>query len=311
MSENKLNSKKISIVITVALAVGAYLMYSGASRDVTIITNSQASISDEVTKPRTIAEALQGNVKHLASTRQVVEQAKNNQDTYIDGVDTPFVLDYPWIHEEIGKIRLSEDGEVIIDGIALNALRKALSRNKDNITPDIMSEIVGILKAGLPGVAGEQASELVSNFHEFLLAKSELSAAYSDIHLNGGDAQQGLEEEKSLRNLYLGETLAEQLFKKEDQQSDYMYKVFKIAASKDLTKEEKIKKRAELTKSHFTPDIHNWHGRYGNYREKLETILSSGIVDKEKDAEINRLKTELFTQDELNKINDSNISLKS
>ena len=310
MSENS-NSKKITIIITVALAVGAYLIYSGVSNEATIIANSQAAFSDDVTKPRTIADAWQENVKYLASTRQVVEQVKNNQDTYNDGVDTPFVLDYPWIHQEIGKIRLSEDGDVIIDGIALNALRKALSRNKDKITPEIMSEIVGILKAGLPGVAGEQASELVSNFHEFLLAKSELSAAYSDIHLNGGNAQQGLEEEKSLRNLYLGEALAEQLFKKEDQQSDYMYKVFKIAASKDLTKEEKIIKRAELTKSHFTPDIHNWHGRYGNYREKLDTILSSGIVDKEKDAEINHLKTELFTQEELNKISDSNISLKS
>lgn len=302
----------LTITITIALTVAAYLIYSGTRQDATIIANSQIPISDHDTKSRTIADIWQEKTKQSFSTTQVVEQINNNQNTYNGDSEMPFTLDYPWIYEEIGKIRLTGDGDILVDDIALKALRKALSRDKDKFTPELMNEIQNILKTGLPGAAGEQAAELVSNFHEFLLAKRELSEAYSDIHISAGLAQKGLEEEeKSLRNIYLGEALAEQLFKKEDQQSGYMYKVFKIAASKELTKEEKIKNRAELNKIHFTPDIHNWDVRYDNYREKLDTILSSGIVDKEKDAEINILQTEHFTKEELSKINDTQISLKN
>lgn len=311
MSEVKAKPNKTLIIAVVAaiIVVAGYTSLSSDS-EVKIIESKESSLEPNTFKPLTVADVWQGvEVKKtvIPTAQEMTESLKNNTETE-EPKEAPITLDYEYIHEEIGKIRLTENGEVVLDEHTLNALRQAFPSSRLKLTPAMLEELQNIMKQGLPGPAGEQAAEIIKNFYDYAIAKKEMAAIYRDINTNLSH-EESLAEQKTLRNLYLGEDVANQLFAEEDRSSEYMLKAFEISANKDLTPEEKIKKRNELNHSYIEPLIENWSSRYTSFREDAKAIKDSDKSEEQKAKEIEALKNNQFNEKEQRIIRDGNINL--
>jgi len=305
----KSNKKLIIGLTSTIIAVVAYLSF-GTNSQVQIIENTESSLNTDAIKPLTLADAWQGvKIKKTAiPTVQEVKDSIKNSGEDEEKAETPITLDYEYIHEEIGKIRLTENGDVVIDGHTLNALRQAFPSSRLKLTPAMLEELQAIMKEGLPAPAGEQAADIIKNFYDYAVAKREMDTIYRDVSTNLSH-EEALAEEKVLRNLYLGEEVANELFAVEDRNSEYMLKAFEISADENLSKEEKIEKRNELKHSYIEPLIDNWSDRYSEYKEEANKLKASDLDQKALRAELDKLKSERFNKEELDIIVGGNIIL--
>ncbi|GAA6133748.1 hypothetical protein NBRC116188_05370 [Oceaniserpentilla sp. 4NH20-0058] len=302
-----MNNKKLILAGLATVIVISGVSFLNTGSEITLIENQETSLSKY--EPLTLADVWQGEVKtknsrNLEKVEKITKQAEEDTPQ-----ESEITLDYSLIHEEIGKIRLTEDGNVIVDDIALKALRKAFPRNRLNHTPEMIEELQNIILKGLPGSAGEQASEIVKNFFDFQQAKKEMEQVYRDINIASGGHEEKLAEMKILRELYLGKEVAEQLFGTEDRNAEIMLRSIKIANDQSLTPEEKIEKRAQLNKEFIKPDVNNWENRYSAYRAELKSINLADLEKEDKKAAINDLQEKHFNKDEIETISKSNISL--
>lgn len=309
MSKNKtINPKKTIITASVLLSalIGFTIFNSGSK--VTIINNNAPSITPENFKPLTVASAWQGEVKALPNANKMNEHLSKKDES--NGEEKGFVLDYAMIQQEIGNIRLTEDGNIIIDDIALKALRRAFPPYRLNLTPEMLDEIEEIMKKGLPGVAGIEAADIIRKFYEYAQAKKEMASVYRDINLSQGSREEAEAQEESLRTLYLGEELAAQLFEKEDKETSYMHSTFEIATNNDMTAEQKEEAKRKLSIEYLSSLIDNWETRFHAYQVTLNSIKQdSSLSEAEiKDAIIN-LQKDSFTIEEFKAIRRANVNL--
>lgn len=309
-SANTKSQNKILIISITAVALGAGFLFSGSESDVKIIENTQSSMVKNDYQPLTIAQAWQENLNKKTSNQNTPSKPQNQAGETQDNEseNTPS-LDYTYIQKEIGKIRLSEDGTVILDEMTLSALRDAFPVNHLNLTPEMLQELQEILKQGLPGIAGEQAAEIVSNFYEYMEAKKDLNDLFRDVQVKPGTHEEALAEEKALRELYLGKEIADQLFKKEDQTSEYMLKAFRIASDQSLSHEEKEKEKNKLNIEFINNEIENWDARYQSYLEEKNTLKAKQLSTEEYNQAVIQLRNQHFSVQEQARISDANIPL--
>jgi len=293
------------ILITAAVALPLLIIFLTLNNQ----TNIKVIESTPSTKPRqplTIAEAWQ-----QPSSNQSYAESPQTPSTQrpVDHSDIDITLDYAFIYEEIGKIRLNEDGSVVIDSLTLHALRKAFPAHKLNLTPELMKELSEMIEAGLPGRAGKEASEIIRNYYAYALAKEELNHIYDDINLNRNNHKDALNEIKALRSAYLGDYISQHLYKDEDKIADYMIDAFEIATNQSLTQEEKTTKHTELRHSKIQQSITNWPERYSNFLMEKQNIMDSSLTTKEKNTAIKQLQQQHFKKDELDLITSMDIEL--
>lgn len=304
MSESifKKNKKTIMTASTLlTIAAGISLFESESS--VTIIENTESSMA-----PLTIASAWQLEAKKSPNNQLEHDLSKPENTSIIKKKD--YTIDYGMIHEEIGKIRLAEDGSIIIDDNTLEALRRAFPSYRLNLPEEMLNEIEAILKEGLPGISGQQAAEIIRKFYEYAHAKKEMASVYRNNNLKQESREEAKAVEKALRSLYLGDELAEQLFDQEDKEKSYMHEIHEIATNKELTPEQIKEEKQELSNQYLASLIHNWESRYQAYQVELSTIEQDGTLDDEETREaIMNLQKESFTIDELRTIKKANVSL--
>lgn len=304
MSNNTIsNRNRVIIGASTLAAIVIGFSFIGENSEVTIIENPKSSIVH--VKPLTIASAWQGETNTLPNADNVDDQL--GKQVEISAAKKEW---YTMIHQEIGKIRMTEGGDIVIDDITLKALRKAFPSYGLNLTAETLDEIEEIMKKGLPGKAGVQAAEIIRKFYEFSKAKKEMASAYSDINITQGNREEMLVQTKQLRTLYLGDELATKLFDKEDKQTAYMYDTFDIATDKEMTPEQKEEAKRKLSTQYLASLINNWDARYESYQESSNVIKQDQSLNKEdiKEALID-LQKESFTIEELKTIRKANITL--
>lgn len=296
---------KKTLIASTAVAIALLIIFLTFNSQ-THITIIESATPTTPSQPLTIAQAWQLPPSHHGQTEY--SQGRSTQNTGKSS-DKGIILDYSFIYEEIGKIRLNKDGSVVIDNLTLQALRKAFPAHKLNLTPELMNELSEIIETGLPGRAGKEASEIIRNYYAYALAKEELNHLYDDINLDRKNHKETLNEIKALRSAYLGDYTSQRLYKNEDKIADYMIDAFEIATDQTLTQEEKAKKHNKLRHEKIQQSISHWPDRYSNYLLDKQKILDSSLATEEKNIAIQQLQQQHFKKEELDILTSVDLTL--
>jgi len=220
-------------------------------------------------------------------------------------------FDLEFIYQSLHAVRLDEEGDVILDHEALQALNKVLSFQNLKFTNQQLESLLSIIKKGLPGEAGEQTAEIVGNYYQFLGAEDEFNNVYETtsnpeaaMNRSFDDLTAQFQELQALRSLYLGESASEKLFAVSDASAEYMFESKRIEEDASLSDEEKSAQQKEAVKRHdeITVGVENWTDRYVAFLDEKQLLLNASLTAEDKKSQLRRILESHFTLDELEKV---------
>jgi hypothetical protein len=210
------------------------------------------------------------------------------------------VFDVPFIYHSLQRVRLDEQGNVIVDHEALTALDETLNFSGLQLDAAQMEELKTLIRIGLRGRAGEQTAEIVEDYYRYLQAEKE----FNQLAKTPGaevDVQAAYEELVALRELYLGPEVAKKLFAQRDQDARYMLESMMLARNESLSAEERRARQEQLSAEFNaqTPVIDRWEQRYQIFQDAEAAVMSSALSDEEKQQQLEELLKQHFSADEL------------
>lgn len=230
--------------------------------------------------------------------------ASNENEIDVDS-EIPFNADA--IYVALQNVRLDQNGDVILDDRALDALNDAFQRGELEFTRQNLSDLQELINAGLPGKAGEQTARIATDFYHYLEAQEEFIAAYEAQNAEEASveaAERQYQQLQQLRSRYLGDNVASQLFKAENAHFEYMMEAKRIQKDPSLTEEEKVEKALELNKKleTATVNVSNFAERRERFLSEKQRILDAALSAQEKKAQVESLLLRHFAADELQEI---------
>jgi lipase chaperone LimK len=183
---------------------------------------------------------------HLAKPAATNDTGNAEGDTRRPSVEMPY--DAVAVYKVLQSIRVDENGRLVPDQTAMQALESGYSELGPNLSPEAMSQLQDTIRAGLPGPAGEEAARILENYYRFRAAEAE----YNQLRMTSGQMQNKLptgdryEELVQLRRSYLGKEVADSLFAVEDAQARHMFAVISVEQNASLSPEEKQAQQAAL-----------------------------------------------------------------
>ncbi|RLU01075.1 lipase secretion chaperone [Ketobacter sp.] len=206
------------------------------------------------------------------------------------------VFDVEAIYRTLQRVRLDESGHLILDPVALQALNQALDYSGVDWTEANLKTFQDIVQQGLPATAGEQAVQLIGDFHQYLNAKQQWLELMGDAD-SMADHMAGFEALVELRRTYLGEEVARQLFAQEEAEARYMIQSMAMASDLALSTEDKRRRQQSLHQalSERVPAIPDWEARYQYYAAEKARLLQSGLPPADVQQQMNELLDRHFT----------------
>jgi lipase chaperone LimK len=238
--------KSVLIFGLAAAAVIVGLVYWGLPQDDIVASKPDAVVQDE----KTIAYKWQwGNFTKTKS-------APNADAEKSEGDKTPtgeMPYDAVAVYKVLQSIKVDENGRLVPDQTAMQALEKGYADLGPNLSPQAMSELQELIRVGLPGPAGQEAAQILENYHRYRSAEAEFNQQLeSQLPMTEGQVRSQLptgdryEELVELRRSYLGKEVADSLFAVEDTQARHMFAVIALQQNTTLTPEEKQAQQAAL-----------------------------------------------------------------
>lgn len=199
----------------------------------------------------------------------------------------PSTFDPDYIYESLKAVKISSSGDVVLDNDALIALEKTLNLGTLQIDALGVSQLQEFIQIGLPGLAGEQTARIVGDYYRYLVAKEQVGQ-YLDAPRDIEQQRRHLIELVELREMYLGEHVASQLFSQSDANANYMLDVMAIGQVADLSVSQRAEKRKVATDRFVSQmvTIANWEQRYKNFESDKQAMLARGgdsVVTRELD----------------------------
>lgn len=227
-----------------------------------------------------------------------VTETKKNQTPAMN--TSKVIFDIPAVYAKLQEVRVDENGDVILDSIALKALNETLDYSNFDLNQIDLGNLQQIIRMGLPGSTGKQTAEFVGNYYRYLQARDELDALYRDADTPAAlDTQ--FQERQALREMYLGQQAAEQLFREQDSEERYMMDSMLLAADPRLSAEEASQQQKIIDEQHHEayPPVANWQSRYRAFSAQKKLIMDAGLSPEESEHQIEELRKNQFTEDEL------------
>jgi len=155
------------------------------------------------------------------------------------------------IYAALESVRVDENGNLILDNLALDALNEALERYYKNIDTQALREIEEIIKDALPGKLGEQTAQLVRDYHGFLGAQDEFNQIHQYVegpqNVSEVERDRNLYSElQALREVHLGSEVSDRLFAQNDSGARFMFDMMSIDMDTSLTPEERAIRQAAV-----------------------------------------------------------------
>ena len=164
----------------------------------TTISSSAAKTIRTEWKTPTQAKATTANTSDKAEDTNTAEEEESSTIVSMDA-----------IYKGLADVKISETDEIVVDDTALKALNRALNRKDLVLSEGDLSLIKSIINDSLPAPAGEQAAEIVDNYYQYLQAHKEMTELNKQVG-QPLDHEQHHQELNTLRELYLGQEVAEQ-----------------------------------------------------------------------------------------------------
>lgn len=207
------------------------------------------------------------------------------------------------VYTALQSIRLDDQQNIILDHEALLALNEALDYQDIELNTPQMAELQDLIRAGLPGSIGEQTAQIVADYHDYLVASREFNAIY-ESSMSTENAAERYAELASLRALYLGQDVADKLFRVSDANAQYMLDMAQIDQDSSLSEEEKQQQRDQVIERHVQTviDIPDWANRHAAFSQEKDMILSSGVSEQEQKQQLTQLLHRHFNPSEIAQI---------
>lgn len=304
------NVTTIALILSSAVAVFLIFFYDNDAH-LALSTNEESankkSINENSNTLNHSATSANTPDKTIATVWNWSTPNKAN-DSDLDS--SPAAFSEKAVYNALQRVRLDAQDNIIIDHEALIALNETLDNSRLQLDAQSLIDLQSIIRQGLPGQAGEEVAIIVANFYNYLTAKKEFNAIYENISSPQPTEstieahEENYRELMSLRELYLGTDVANQLFETTDANANYMFEMLKVEQANHLTKEERSQKRIEIIDKHTedTIDISNWNVRYKAFMAAKQNIQSAAISKAEKQAQLSELMQQHFSAEELNHV---------
>lgn len=235
-----MEKKSVLISGLAAAAVIGAVAYWGLLRDETAAPKPSAVIQEQ--SPDSIAYKWQwGN---FTNTKSAPDADADNQTG-----EMPY--DAVGVYKVLQSIRIDENGRLVPDQTAMQALERGYSELGPNLSARDMAELQELIRVGLPGPAGQEAAQILENYYRFRAAEAEFNQLRAETGSNAQMPNQlptgeRYEELVELRRSYLGKEVADSLFAVEDAQARHMFAAIAIQQNANLSAEEKQARQAAL-----------------------------------------------------------------
>ncbi|GGY83679.1 hypothetical protein GCM10007071_33740 [Marinobacter zhanjiangensis] len=153
------------------------------------------------------------------------------------------------LQHALANIGIDEDGNLVLDEIALASLREAF-RGLENAGPDTLDELKRYVEAGLAGETGVQAASILGDYINY---RKALTAAEADwAELEDLAPRDKLERAIELRRQHMDPLTASQLFAGEDAHQRYLIAMEEVRTNPDLDGEQR-----QQALSRLREDLHS------------------------------------------------------
>jgi lipase chaperone LimK len=230
--------KSVLIFGLAAAVVIAGLVYWASPQNETLVQKQNAVIQDQ--DPETIAYKWQWENLTKRTPKPGVKTSEVNESR--PAGEMPY--DAVAVYRVLQSIKLDEDGRLVPDQTAMQALEKGYSELGPDLSPQAMAELQELIRVGLPGQAGEEAARILENYYRFRSAEVEFNQLRTAAGANSQLQSQlptvdGYEKLVELRRSYLGKEVADNLYAVEDAQARHMFAALAVQQNADLTAEDK------------------------------------------------------------------------
>ncbi len=204
-------------------------------------------------------------------------------------------LDYASIEEQLLKIKVDENGEVILDRDANNRITAGFYKVPLPLSPELLATLQHTITQSLPSPLGGQVADIIAGYHDYLVAIKNESDLFGEPS-NLGDHKRRLEQKMELQTLILGESNASKLFAQENADQMYMLEGMEVATNPDLSPEQRTQLLAELEqqRQQMKPAISNWDSRYEQFERNREAIEDAALSKGDKTRQIRSLYRQSF-----------------
>lgn len=226
-------------VLVFALAAGAVivgLVYRTLPPDETVVP-IPAVIQDP--DARTIANEWQWD-NFKKNQAQVADARKPDLQKPRPSGEIPY--DAATVYKVLQNIRLDDNGHVVPDQTALQALERGYNDLGADLSARDLSGLQELIRVGLPAPAGDEAARILEDYFRFRAAETEFNevrTAQTDRTNGSLPTLDRYEELMELRRSYLGKEVADGLYAVEDAQARHMVAAIAVAQDAGLTAEEK------------------------------------------------------------------------
>lgn len=184
------------------------------------------------------------------------------------------------LQHALANIGIDEDGDLVLDEIALASLRQAF-RGLEDAGPETLEELKLYVEAGLAGETGAQAAKVLGDYISYRKALAVAEADWAE--LNDLSPRQKLERAIELRRQHMDPLAASQLFAGEDAHQRYLIAMEEVRTDRELTSEQRQEALTRLRE-----DLHSGallvDGKGTDAVEKLRSERQSwesmGLSDK-------------------------------
>ena len=146
------------------------------------------------------------------------------------------------LQHALAHIAVDQDGNLILDEVALASLRQAF-RAVGDLDPAMIQELQLYVQAGLAGETGEQAAAILGNYVRY---RHELRDAQQVWAQDGLTPRQRLERTIELRREAMGPLTASQLFAGEEAHQRYLIAMEEIRTNTGLSEQQRQQAQADI-----------------------------------------------------------------
>jgi len=188
-------------------------------------------------------------------------------------------FDIDYVYEKLKQVELDNQNNIKLNDKTRAALDATLNVPNLVLSELDLSWLSETIQIALPGDVGTQASKIILDYYDYLQSKDQLLGDMSHPTTIEGQ-QELLSMDKALRTHIFGETVAKQLFSKQEYTSQFMLESLTVAQNDALSREEKEQKIDHLRDKYYqnSPPIDDWKNKYASYLEQQNIIYQQGLA---------------------------------
>jgi lipase chaperone LimK len=332
------------IVIVIALGVLFYLNVSKTNK-VIDVTKSHSIERFTQESDSQDEQAFTLNTENVKSENETLITLQGSE---YEEENTLF-FDDAKVRDVIGRLNVDEDENLVIDSYAKRVLKRSFIELMERNDPMAIDQLLAVIRSELPGLAGEQAANIVLSYYEYRMAESELIE--QNLNLIDTGSTFNYEDLVNMRRAYLGEDIAEKLFAEEEIRTRYTLAVIDLDRDPGLSSEQKLAQQKilesdmhdqlnSLSESDPVTSIQNgsnqpdkqvsrfsdstlvegsaqqteddiaWREKFMNYWEERENIIMAGLSENDKELQIKELREHYFSEQEMERVDANELRLK-